>query len=186
MFPIQVEGPAVEPVSLPEMKAHLRVDDDGEDELIAGLVKAARMMVEAASRRVLIAQKWRLMLHDWPATRSLVLPLSPLIAVDTVEVFDAAGIATALPADSIEVDSFEDPPRVDFVSVPQPGRSRNGIAIAFRAGYGPGAEDVPAPLRLAVKMIVARWFENRGDIAAEPSLPGEALALIAPFPRPRL
>ena len=44
------------------MKTYLRVDDDAEDELIAGLVKAARLMVEAASRRVLIEQKWRLML----------------------------------------------------------------------------------------------------------------------------
>jgi uncharacterized phiE125 gp8 family phage protein len=126
------------------------------------------------------------MLHDWPATRSLALPLSPLIAVETVETFDAGGIPTPVPLDAIEVDSLEDPPRLCFVSVPQPGRSRQGIAINFRAGYGDGADDVPAPLRLAIKIIVARWFENRGDIAGEQSLPTDAQALIAPFQRRRL
>jgi uncharacterized phiE125 gp8 family phage protein len=185
MFPIQVEGPAVEPVSLLDMKAHLRVDDDAEDELVTGLVKAARLMVEAACGRVLVSQKWRLMLHHWPA-RALALPLSPLIAIDKVEVFDAAGIGATMPADAIEVDSFEDPPHVAFISPPAPGRARHGIAIDFRAGFGPTPEDVPEPLRLALKIIAARWFENRGDVVGEQSLPAEALALIAPFRRPRL
>jgi uncharacterized phiE125 gp8 family phage protein len=186
MFPIQVEGPAVEPVLLSEMKAYLRVDDDAENDLISGLVKAARLMVEAAARRALVAQTWRLMLHEWPSSRSLALPLSPLIAIDKVEVFDAAGVATPLAREAIEVDSDDDPPRIFFLHTPAPGRSRHGIAIEFRAGYGALAEDVPAPLRLAIKVIVARWFENRGDVAGEPSLPVEALTLIAPFQRPRL
>lgn len=186
MFPIQVEGPAVEPVLLPEMKTYLRVDDDAENDLIAGLVTAARLMVEAASRRVLVAQKWRLMLHQWPSSSSLALPLSPLIAIDKVEVFDATGLATPLAAQAIEVDSDDDPPRIFFLDTPPPGRSRHGIAVDFRAGYGALAEDVPAPLRLAIKVIVARWFENRGDVAGEQSLPAEALSLIAPFQRRRL
>ncbi|KAB0264793.1 hypothetical protein FEZ63_21490 [Microvirga brassicacearum] len=186
MFPILVEGPAVEPVSLADMKAYLRVDDDAEDDLIAGLVKAARLVVETASRRVLVAQKWRLLLHAWPPSRSIALPLSPLIAVEKIEVFDEAGIATPLAADAFEVDSLQDPPLVWFNATPEPGRSRHGIAIDFRAGYGPAAEDVPATLRLALKIIVAQWFENRGDVAGVQNPPPEALALIAPFQRPRL
>ena len=54
MVPIALDGPAVEPVSVPEMRAYLRLDHEAEDELIAGLVKAGRLLVEAASRRVLI------------------------------------------------------------------------------------------------------------------------------------
>jgi uncharacterized phiE125 gp8 family phage protein len=168
------------------MKAYLRVDDDAENELIAGLIKAARLMVEAASRRLLIAQKWRLMLHDWPASRFIALPLSPLIAIDKVEVFDAAGIATPLAAEAIEVDNLQDPPEVRFLLTPPPGKTSHGIAVDFSAGYGPTPDEVPATLRLALKIIVARWFENRGDVAGEQSLPPEALALIAPFQRPRL
>ena len=71
------------------MKAYLRVDDDDgtQDELIAGLVKAARLMVEAASRRILIEQRWRVVLDRWPRGGAVLLPLSPLIAVERIKVF---------------------------------------------------------------------------------------------------
>jgi uncharacterized phiE125 gp8 family phage protein len=186
MFPILVEGPAVEPVSLSEMKAHLRLDHDGEDDLVAGLVTAARQMVETAARRVLISQSWRVMLHAFPQSRFAPLPVSPVIAVDAVRVFDADGIATDLAPDGFETDSLSDPPRVWFVETPSPGRARHGIAIDVRAGFGPAPHDVPATLRLAIKIVVARWFENRGDVVSERALPFEALALIAPFQRTRL
>jgi uncharacterized phiE125 gp8 family phage protein len=45
---------------------------------------------------------------------------------------------------------------------------------------------VPDPLRLAMKIMVAYWFENRGDVAGAQSLPPDALALVAPFRRARL
>lgn len=183
---ILIDGPAVEPIPLAEMKAYLRVDDDGQDELIAGLVKAARLMVEAASRRILIEQRWRLTLDRWPQNRHVVLPLSPVMAIDDVQVFDASGAPAAVPADAIAPDLTGEPPGVTVSPSPQPGRERNGIAIDLRAGYGASADSVPAPLRLAIKILVARWFENRGDVAGAQSLPAEALALVAPFQRTRL
>jgi uncharacterized phiE125 gp8 family phage protein len=186
MYPILVDGPAVEPVTLGEMKDYLRLDGEHQDDLVLGLVKAARLMVEAASRRILVEQRWRVMLDCWPEGGTVLLPLSPLIAVESIEVFDHAGAATAIASEAIVADALSDPPRVTVTPVPQPGRVRNGIAIMLRTGFGSAPEDVPASLRLAIKILVARWFENRGDVAGEQTLPPEALALIAPFQRSRL
>lgn len=187
MNPILIGGPAVEPVTTLEMKTYLRIDeDDTQDELVAGLIKAARLMVENVSRRILVEQRWRVALDRWPRGGAVVLPLSPVMAIEGIRVFDAAGAATEIPPAAFEADLIGDPPRIDLRDAPQPGRARSGIAIDLRAGYGATPEAVPATLRLAIKILVAHWFENRGDMVGEQILPPEALALIAPFQRARL
>ena len=187
MTPIPVAGPAVEPVGLSEMRAYLRLDDAAEDELVAGLVKAARLIVEASSRRILTASRWRILLDGWPRGRVVHLPLSPLIAVERIAVSSDTGATVDLPASEFAADPASDPPRILIgAAAAEPGVSRAGIAIEVVAGYGATAEAVPEPLRVAVKMLVARWFEHRGDIAGEQTLPPEALALVAPFRRARL
>ncbi|MCB8820058.1 head-tail connector protein [Microvirga rosea] len=186
MFPILVEGPAVEPVLLPEMKEYLRVDDDAQDDLIGGLIKAARLMVEAAARRILVSQRWKLMLHRWPRDGTVLLPLAPLLGVEKVQVYDPSGDPVELPPDSYEADAVSDPPRIVFDRMPPPGKAHNGIAIDLLVGFGAAPDAVPATLRLAVKILVARWYEHRGDVAGPQELPPEALALVAPFQRARL
>ncbi|HEX2552071.1 MAG TPA: hypothetical protein VHL98_00120 [Microvirga sp.] len=187
MVPIAIDGPAVEPVSVPEMRAFLRLDDGAEDELVAGLVKAARLLVEASSRRILVEQRWRLRLDRWPVRRLVLLPLSPLLAVESVGVRDAAGTLQDLGAGFFEADPAADPPRIRVSPLaPEPGLPAGGIEIVLRAGYGAAAMAVPPPLRLAIRMLAARWFENRGDLLGQQSLPPDIDALLAPFRRARL
>jgi uncharacterized phiE125 gp8 family phage protein len=186
MTPIPIDGPAVEPIGMPDMRAYLRLDDGAEDDLIAALVKTARVHVEAAAGRVLVESRWRMGLDAWPEGRVVPLPVSPLIAVERVRVFDRDGGAIDVPAGLYEADPFSDPPRlvVDPLA-PEPGRRRQGVLIEVRAGYGATPESVPAPLRQAVRLLVARWFENRGDADPGP-LPPDVLALVAPFRRMRI
>ena len=186
MNPILITGPAVEPVTVAEMRAFLRLDDVAEDELVNGLITTARECVEAASRRMLIAQTWRLHGDRWPPDGVVNLSLSPLIAVEAVRVFDAGGVATVVAPTLYRVDAASDPARIAVdQAAPAPGRLP-GIEIDVRVGYGAVAEAVPAPLRHALRMIVARWFENRGDGPDLAPLPNDLLALIAPFRRARL
>ena len=78
------------------------------------------------------------------------------------------------------------PPRLVRTGViwPQPGKAANGVEIDFTAGYGALATDVPAPLREALLLLIAHWYENREPIAVgapEMLVPGTVAQLIAPF-----
>jgi uncharacterized phiE125 gp8 family phage protein len=57
---------AVEPVSLVEAKAHLRVDFSDDDIYILALIKAARGYCEGFSRRAFFTQSWLLALDHFP------------------------------------------------------------------------------------------------------------------------
>jgi uncharacterized phiE125 gp8 family phage protein len=180
-----ITPPASEPVSLSEAKAHLRLDGEDDDQLVTALIVSARVHVEAATRRLFIEQGWRLYLDAWPKRRIVKIPLAPLIAVDAVTVYDAAGAPVVVDADDYEVDAVGQPGRVVLSSpVPAAGRKVNGIEIDVTAGYGASAIDVPTPLRQAIMMLVAHWYEHRGavghDMAGDtPPLGYEAL--IAPY-----
>ncbi len=47
---------------------------------------------------------------------------------------------------------------------PQPGKVANGIEIDFTAGYGATPSHVPAPIRQALLLLVAHWYERRDPI----------------------
>ena len=50
-------------------------------------------------------------------------------------------------------------------------------------GYGDGALEVPEPLRQAIRLLVAHWYENRGlaAIGTVTVLPSTVGALLAPY-----
>ena len=181
-----ITAPALEPVTLADAKAHLRLDTDDDDQLLTAAIVAARVHVEALTRRLLIEQGWRVYLDQWPRKRIVRLTPAPLISVDAVTVYDAEGDPTVVSEDDYEVDTVAVPGRLVLSGLAPVtvGKAVNGIEIDVTAGYGPSSVDVPAPLRQAVMMLVAHWYEHRGvvghDMAgAIPPLGFDAL--IAPY-----
>jgi uncharacterized phiE125 gp8 family phage protein len=177
--------PAIEPVSLAEAKTHLRVDGDDDDSLIAATITAARLFVEQATRRALLAQGWRVLMDAWPASRTIEMPIAPLIEVNAVSVIDDGSDEIEVDQAAYEIDVFSTPPRLLLVgSLPSPGRGLNGIAIDVTAGYGEAADAVPAPLLQAILQLVAHWYENRSAVSYDRSqgvAPLGVDALIAPY-----
>jgi uncharacterized phiE125 gp8 family phage protein len=189
MTPLALTPPAIEPVSLSEAKDFLRIIADDEDELLGTLITAARLMIEAASGRLLIEQAWRIVLDAWPQGGEIRLPLSPLRSLAAARVHPAAGAAEPVAPSSLTLVEGSDPPLIRVAGpVPVPGRARSSIEVDLIAGFGATRDTVPAPLRQAVLRLACRWFEHRGDVVSRDAmrLPAEIAAFVAPFRRVRL
>lgn len=185
-------GPAAEPVSLEEAKIHCRIDSDAEDMLISSLILAARLHIEQNLNLALITQSWSLFLDRWPDTAHVELPLAPLISLDAVRLHSPTDSVMTLDPGLFYADKISRRPRLALrlsQSWPLPGRAANGIEIAMTAGYGPNPEDVPMPIRQAIKMLVAHWYEAREPITlgddAE-SIPATIASLVHPYRAVRL
>lgn len=185
-----VRPPAEEPVSLAAAKAHLRIEDSAEDALVQSLITTSRLHIEAALGLALVSQDWVLRLDAWPPGGCVSLPLRPLIGVTTVRIADGGG-ALVIPSGDYVVDTASAPPRLVPKSLgwPLPSEPIDGIEIEFSAGYGPTGDDVPAPVRQAMLMLVAHWYEHREPaLAGAPvtRIPDTVSALLAPYRMARL
>ena len=188
MNPIILAGPAVEPITLADARAYLRLDGNDEDDLVAVLIVAARVTVEKQARLRLIEQTWRYALPAWPEDRRVRLPCWPIIAVDAVRVSGGDGQLATVSSTLYSREEGGDVTDLLVDRVPDPAGLPPRIEIDIRCGFGANAASVPPPLVLAVRRLVASWFEHRGDerLPGQPAMPPDVAALIAPFARPRL
>jgi uncharacterized phiE125 gp8 family phage protein len=184
-----ITAPTADVLTLAETKAHLRVDEDDEDAVIAGLIAAATARLDGRDGilgRCLAEQTWELGLAAFPAAEAgaILLPLPPTIAVDSVKYLDGAGaeqtISSALYAVSpggIAGDTVL--PLAgswDYLTAARP----DAVRIRFRAGYA----TLPKNIRLALLLMIGDWFEHRGTAVVGQSvaeLANAADALLAPY-----
>jgi uncharacterized phiE125 gp8 family phage protein len=179
-MPIILVPPASEPLSLAEAKALLRVEQADDDAVIAALITAARGHVEALTRRALMLQTWRIVRDAWPPDGRVTLRRGPLRSVIAARVFDAAGVAHAIDVQRFVVDAAAELIASPGWALPVPGRGSGGIELDVELGYGALPSDVPAPLRQALRMILAHWYDNRGAVASGATLlPAGAAVLLA-------
>jgi uncharacterized phiE125 gp8 family phage protein len=189
---VLTSGPVVEPVSLAEAKAHLRIDGTAEDTLVGSLIVTSRLHVEAALGLALVTQGWSYFLDAWPGCPELGLPLRPVQSVSAVRLYGEDESVETVPADVYRLDGAANPARLvrkGGLAWPAPRRTVNSIEIAFTAGYGPAAADVPAPIRQAILLLVAHWYEHREPVevgAAHAPVPPMVSELLQPYRRVRL
>jgi uncharacterized phiE125 gp8 family phage protein len=188
---VMTSPPQAEPVTVADAKAHMRIDGTDEDILIASLLLTSRLHIETALSLALITQSWTLRLDRWPQTRHVELPMTPLQSVDAVRVKDAIGGFHLIAPAGYLVDIASRPARLIWNGIvpPEPGIAADGIEIDVTAGFGPDALSVPAPLKHAILMLTAHWYEHRnpGEIGANGARVPEAVSsLINPFRTIRL
>ncbi len=162
---ILTSPPATEPVSLAEAKLHLRVTHADDDTYISTLIIAARRQIEARTGLRLITQGWSLFRDCWPMQADLSLELPHVSAINDILVYGDDDTAATYDAAHYYLDAVSKPSRAVLRQdrlPPMPGRKVNGIEVKFTVGFG-AAIAVPQELKQAILILLAHWFDHRGD-----------------------
>lgn len=187
----RVTDPDIEPVTLAEMKRHLRCFDDvtDEDDDISALITGAREWVEDYTGRALIDQTWRLTIDQcggvtgdsvsgfttstgyycgqfqWSRLGEIMLRKSPALAVTSFVSVDAEGSETEIDADTYQLREADSKwPRI--VALNGATWTAGMVRISFRAGFAdrtgsPQQEADEVPVRF--KQAMKLWAEAMYD-----------------------
>lgn len=170
-------APETEPVTLAEVKIHLRLATTdaeaaaytSEDDLLNRLITVARTQAEQETGRAFITQTKTLYLDEWPGGKEIRIPYPPL---------QSATVTYRLEDDD---DYDNDLSTVDTDIVSEPGRlilqpdetwpsgtlyTDKPIKIEFDCGYGDEADDVPEGIKSAILLRITDLYEHRGEIVA--------------------
>lgn len=143
-----------DPVDLACLRAHARTDpsDSDMDLEVARMGRAAAREAEELAQIALLHQTVRVTLDGWPRGNSFFLPIAPLMDWETVKI-------------SADGTAFED---FSVTTGLRPEIRATGprpcgvVVIEYQAGFGAGANDLPADLRQAVLDQAAAYFDARG------------------------
>ena len=161
----EVSPPALEPVSLSEIKLHLAIDYDQDDSLLEAMLVAARIYIEE-TYNISITQR------QYSASVPLLaarfdFPFLPLASVDAVSYYDSDNNLqvlfdeTASPA--VPNTQYYVKPSAGFMLMASPQAwpslscRPDAAQVLFTAGY----TTVPAPIIPAIKLLTGDMYENR-------------------------
>jgi len=183
--------PAIEPVTLAEVKESLRVTSTSEDALINNFITSARVYAENYTGRKFINQtlvgyadgfhnqydQWWTGFRQGSETQLIYglsggyIPFdwSPVDSVSQVDTIDVDNSETVYSSSNYYLDNFDNDVKHKVIlndnnsDITTSLRSRNAIKVTYIAGYGSNRTDVPANIRRGIIMIAAHLYTNRGD-----------------------
>lgn len=160
-YAVRITPPAVEPLSLSEVKTFLRIDGSDEDSILATLISTARIIAEELTGKALITQSWKLA-YDHTLPPCVMLPNRPVQSITSVVSVSDIEASTTISSGTYYLNASRD--TLMFESIPSGRR----IEISYVSGYGNAATDVPADIRQAMLVHVATLYEHRDSQTPPP------------------
>jgi hypothetical protein len=173
-----VTAPAVEPVSLAELKLFAKVDGDTENSLLTYLITSARQQAEAYTQRRFISQTWKLTAdflgEPFPDSvppgwllrteeyLALRLAKGPWQSITHMKTYNIDNTLSTVDAATYTLDAANGRVLLNSgYSWPDNLRDYAAVEVTFVAGYGAAASDVPQAIRTAILMHATAMYENR-------------------------
>lgn len=202
---VLITPPASDVLMLSEVKRHLRVDFDDDDDVISDMIAAAVGQLDPAAGgqlgRALRPQQWELRLpsfsdhgcdHPRYGRGAIALPFPPLISIDSFSYDNTAGVEREL-VENVDFRILGAGARHKQAVVPVFGRhwpvarrAEESVRIRFTAGYPLENDALPAPIKAWLKLQIGALYENResfsvGTREAVAELPDHILQMISSY-----
>jgi uncharacterized phiE125 gp8 family phage protein len=154
-----IDADAIEQLlPLEDVKKHLSVEADDEDELIQQIVYAAIEVIEdETGHRIGV----RAVSEQFRGFEAIRLRAWPLLSVTSIDYFDASGEPATLDASLVRLSAAKRPGRLVLKSGMWPASSAaaDAVGVTVQAGYEP--DDVPHRLRQAALIMIADLYGQR-------------------------
>ena len=153
------------PVTLDEMKDHLRVTHTDDDQYINALCLAATSWAEKFQNRTYVKRPRVMVLDKFPPAIRPLYP--PLISVTSIVYIDLDGVSQTLAASEYRVDTITEPGRITEAyecTWPDTRTITNAVTINYVAGYGTAAA-VPDEVKAAIKLMAGHLYEHREAVS---------------------
>jgi len=192
-----------EAVALEDVKRHLIVEHEADDDLILSLMIAALGYAEHHCNKTILLRRMRAHSECWPADGYLCLPEGPVRLIESVSYIDSEQVRQVVAPEDWNSARRNDIDRIRLTgSTPSLSQSAMQlIEVEYIAGYGSIGqqaneydadypivyggntgefEDVPENIRQAIRLTVGHWYENResvvlGTIASQVPMTAEHL-----------
>ncbi|NPD67294.1 hypothetical protein HN018_06865 [Lichenicola cladoniae] len=198
---IGVVTPPATLLSLDQVRRHIRIDTEDEDDLLEIYLGAATTMAEEFLARALVTQTLRWVMAHSPPTnqfpmfpftafilplwmpysmlfqRPVEIPRSPVQSIVSIATGQWGQADTVLDPSSYHLDLNTEPSRLHLLNGAGNFPSDH-LIVEFVAGYADPAS-VPKPIVMAILLLTAFLYENRGDAGGD--MPPAATALLWPY-----
>jgi uncharacterized phiE125 gp8 family phage protein len=172
----RVSVAGIDPVTLDEVKLHLRIDGDSEDTLIQSLIRVATRLCETYAGLSFTTQT-RVVKLDRFRGSDVILPYGPVTEVTSIAYVDGDDDPQTISGSDYTLDTQSGISKIRVLeSWPFTNNTANNIVITYTAGFGT-PDDLPEVAKHAIKMTVALLYQNRGDDKSG-GLPDAAMDLL--------
>ncbi len=176
----RITAPTASVVTLEDVKAQARVVHGDDDAMLAGYAESAvRYMdgFDGVLGRALAPQTWEMVLDGFPAG-AIDLPLGPVISLTSIVYLDHAGATQTLAPSTYRVSiAGGNACIVPVAAWPSTGAYPDAVQVRWQCGQA--VAEIPAPVRLAAKLLAAHWYDNRSTEDVPPMI----WSLINPYRR---
>ena len=181
-----VHPPTSMPVSLTQVKQHLRIDNDAEDVVLTGMISSAIDYCEVTLRQNLIERTLRQDFSRKDCVPGIFLTGSPVREVVEMRGLSLSGQTVVIPSSDYTVSFHDGQAHICIKDIIAPAVIAQGVSIDYLSGFGQTGAEIPGNISRAIMMLVAHWYEFRGashrDEPAE-NLPSGIETLLAPHRR---